>query len=237
MAVEQSVVEYKGFGKCARLANGTVELLATLDMGPRIIRFGFIGGKNEFCEALDKGSDTPNGFWPMIGGHRLWHSPEDMPLTYTIDDRPVDYQWLENGLKVTSQVDIHSGLQKELIITMDAQGTSVKVTHNLYNKNPWPVEYSAWALSVMATGGVSIIPQNTEDTDLLPNRYMTIWPYTKFSDPRLVLGDKYILFRQDPNATTKCKIGLANHCGWTAYINDKVMFIKKFKHIDGAVYP
>mgnify|MGYP000988283970 CR=1 FL=1 len=36
------MIDYKGW-KCIRLANKQVELIVTRDVGPRIIRFGFIG--------------------------------------------------------------------------------------------------------------------------------------------------------------------------------------------------
>ena len=48
MTIEK--VAYKGWKNCCRIANDDVELIATLDVGPRVIRFGFVGGRNEFKE-------------------------------------------------------------------------------------------------------------------------------------------------------------------------------------------
>ncbi len=42
--------EYRGWSNCHRVTNGRVELIATGDVGPRIIRFGFTGGANLFGE-------------------------------------------------------------------------------------------------------------------------------------------------------------------------------------------
>ncbi len=39
-------VEFKGWKNNLKLSNGTVELIATLDVGPRVIRYGFAGGEN-----------------------------------------------------------------------------------------------------------------------------------------------------------------------------------------------
>jgi len=35
-----SLIDYAPFGRCARIANGDAELYVTLDVGPRIIRYG-----------------------------------------------------------------------------------------------------------------------------------------------------------------------------------------------------
>jgi hypothetical protein len=43
-------VEYKGWKNNLKLSNGTVELIVTLDLGPRVIRYGNVGGANVFKE-------------------------------------------------------------------------------------------------------------------------------------------------------------------------------------------
>ena len=48
MSLEQTT--YGSWGNCLRLSNGKAELFITLDFGPRIIRFGWVGGQNLFCE-------------------------------------------------------------------------------------------------------------------------------------------------------------------------------------------
>jgi len=54
-------VEYKGWHNCYRVTNGEVELIVTGDVGPRVIRFGFVGGQNLFKELL------PIGILPSCG--------------------------------------------------------------------------------------------------------------------------------------------------------------------------
>ena len=44
--VKVEKIEYKGWHNCYRVSNGEVELVVTGDVGPRIIRFGFVGGQN-----------------------------------------------------------------------------------------------------------------------------------------------------------------------------------------------
>ncbi|MBQ1965952.1 MAG: hypothetical protein II348_04675, partial [Clostridia bacterium] len=42
----REIESYKDFGKVIAVDNGTVEAYVTVDVGPRIIRYGFIGGQN-----------------------------------------------------------------------------------------------------------------------------------------------------------------------------------------------
>jgi hypothetical protein len=79
----------------------------------------------------------------------------------------------------------------------------VTVTHILINRNLWVIELAAWALSVMAPGGVAILPQPPfipHGEKLLPARPLVQWHYTDMTDPRWKFGRKFILLRQDPNA-------------------------------------
>ena len=46
LAIETA--NFGGWPNCIRLSNGDIELVATTDVGPRIIRLGFVGGQNLF---------------------------------------------------------------------------------------------------------------------------------------------------------------------------------------------
>jgi hypothetical protein len=43
-------VEYKGWKNNLKLSNSEAELIITLDVGPRVIRYGYVGGANVFKE-------------------------------------------------------------------------------------------------------------------------------------------------------------------------------------------
>ena len=51
-AIDVKKVSYGGWPNCFRIRNALVDLVVTTDVGPRVIRFGFIGGPNEFTENL-----------------------------------------------------------------------------------------------------------------------------------------------------------------------------------------
>ena len=42
-------IEFEGLKNCYRIYNDTVDLIAPTEIGPSILRFGFVGEKNEFC--------------------------------------------------------------------------------------------------------------------------------------------------------------------------------------------
>lgn len=85
-------VNFKNFGKCIEISNGSIEALVTVDLGPRIIRFGFIGGENEFCDEVPVVIDVGDDKFYLRGGHRLWHSPENMPRSYMPDNKPLNWE-------------------------------------------------------------------------------------------------------------------------------------------------
>ncbi len=69
-------LSYGGWPNCYRLTDGEVELVVTTDVGPRVIRYGFVGGQNLFWENPDQLGKSDEAYWQMRGGHRLWAAPE-----------------------------------------------------------------------------------------------------------------------------------------------------------------
>ncbi len=56
-------VSYGGWPNCIKLSNGQTELIATTDVGPRIMRFGYAGGQNLLKEYKDQMSKTGGDTW------------------------------------------------------------------------------------------------------------------------------------------------------------------------------
>lgn len=229
-------INYKSFGKCLRIANDAVELLVTIDKGPRVIRYGFINRENHFCEDIPTSRKVMGDTWHLMGGHRLWHSPENNPRTYMPDNKPVKWHKREDSIVFEMETEPWTQIKKEMEIVLK-EGSKVEVMHRLTNKGAWPIELSAWAITVMAPGGVGIIPQGTRETGLLPNRVIALWPYSKMNDERVTWGNKYITIRQDKNKKEPFKLGISNEEGFAAYFNYNSMFIKSYKHILGENYP
>lgn len=231
-------VSYRGWPNCYRLANDEIELIVTGDVGPRIIRFGFIGDDNEFGEFAEQIGQTGGTEWRIYGGHRLWHAPEDKVRSYYPDNSLVQVAEENGTVRVIQPPETTTGIQKELAITLEA-ANRVKVRHSLRNVGLWPIELAPWALSVMAPGGVGIVPQpaRAHPDRLLPNRVLVLWPYTDMIDSRIHWGSKFILLRQDQNAQAPAKIGLSANDGWGAHLRQGHLFLKTFEYIEGANYP
>jgi len=76
-AVKIEKTEYRGWPNCYRVSNGDIELIVTGDVGPRIIRFGFVGGQNLFKEFSDQLGRSGEDKFQLRGGDRVWKAPED----------------------------------------------------------------------------------------------------------------------------------------------------------------
>jgi hypothetical protein len=223
---------------CQRLSNGTVEVVATTDVGPRVIAYRFAGRENVFRERPGTGPKTE---WRSYGGHRLWAAPEARPRTYHPDNDPVDVRVdPRRVVRLTAPVESTTGLQKTIELALDAEGTGVTVRHEITNRGAWPIEVAPWAVTVLEGGGTALVPQEAAQPQpdaLLPVRPMALWAYTDMSDARLRFGRRFVRLRSDPELRAPLKIGFGNTLGWAAYLRAGTMFVKRFAHEPAATYP
>ena len=232
------IVEYGGWKRNVRLANGKIELVATLEVGPRIIRLAPRGGKNLFMNYRDHLGGHGEKTWRNRGGHRLWVAPEDPVSTYFPDNRPVAVKKIRGGVRLVPKPERANGIQKEMDVLLDPKRPRVRVVHRLRNVGRKTRRLAPWALSVMAPGGVAIVslaPRGKHPIHLLPNQRLVLWPYTDLSDPRLEAGWASILLAQKPR-TKPIKLGLSNPTGWAAYAVHGCLFVKQFPFDPKAEY-
>jgi hypothetical protein len=232
------IVNYRGWPTCARLSDGPLELIVTGDVGPRIIRFGFTGGANSFAEFPADLGQTGGEGWRAYGGHRLWHAPEAMPRTYSPDNAPVAFEPHDGFLRVVQPVELATGIQKEMDISL--AGGRATVVHRLRNHTLWPVELAPWALTMMAPGGEAILPlppRGPHPENLTPVNTLALWAYTDLADPRWTWGTHAIRLKQDPASAAPQKIGMLAQDGWLAYWRAGELFIKTFDVQPAARYP
>ena len=239
MKLEKNI-NYMGWPNCIRLSNSEVEVVIASDIGLRILRFGFIGEQNIlYLSDEDKGKQG-GGSWRIFGGHRLWHAPEAMPRSYSPDNEPISFEFMEQTLKITQTREATTGIVKEMEIRLSPDCNHLKVLHRLINQNLWDIKLSPWAISALAAGGRALIPQEPYgegDNYLLPARSIALWSYTQMGDPRWTWGNKYIQTRQDPLVDSEQKIGLMNKQGWAAYCLEEDLLIKLFEFDQAAEYP
>jgi len=238
--VKVEKTEYKGWQNCYRVSNGEIELIVTGDVGPRVIRFGFVGGQNlfkEFAEQLGKSGEEK---FQLRGGDRVWKAPEDPLATWAPDNVPVEIRLTPAGLVAREPVEPLTNLQKEIEISMAASGTAVTVSHRITNHSLFTLELASWAMTMMAQGGIAVSgfpPRGQHPINLEATNPLVMWAYTNLADPRWKFTKKYLTLRQDPNNSDAQKLGLFNPDTWAAYLLNGEAFVKRVKADSSKSYP
>lgn len=235
-------IEHLGWPNCVRVSNGVVELIATTDVGPRIIHFAVTGGRNLFKAFDDQAGLTGGDEWRIYGGHRLWHAPERKPWTYAPDNNAIEWR-AEKAHRLILHQPAHrvTSISKTIDITLALSRPEATVTHRLTNEGRDPIELAPWALTALAPGGTAILPLPAYaphgDDHLLPVGSIVLWSYSNLRDPRVTIDSSALRIRQDSAIRGPFKIGMTSHLGWCAYVNGGVAFVKRFEAIEGAAYP
>jgi hypothetical protein len=229
-AVKIEKTSFKGWPNCYRITNGEVELIVTSDIGPRIMRYAFVGGQNLFKEFTADEGKSGETAWVARGGHRLWAGPEDSVRTYAPDNGPVHIEIKGDVLTATEPPEPLTGLEKQITMKLSPQGTSVEVLHRIRNTGTHSVDLAPWALTMMAQGGIGIHgfpPRGKHPQDLAPTNPLVMSAYTDLSDHRWKFTFKYLMLHQDPQNAAPQKLGSFNKNTWAAYSLGSDLFIKR----------
>ncbi len=228
--------DYQGLGRALEMRNERFRLVATLDLGPRLIRFALGDGPNIFEDRAPPSEALDGDTWRIYGGHRVWHSPEAFPRSYMPDNAPVaEVEKLADGLVLHQAEEPWTHIRKTLEVRLLED--RVRVVNSLANQGAWPVELAVWSLTVGSKGGREVIPVVQRNTGLLPNRSVVLWPGMPMTDRRVHWGERYLVVDCDPLAKGAFKLGVPNEHGWAAYFNHEQCFLLKFQHQRGASYP
>lgn len=234
--VKVELCNYNGWEDCVRITNDKIEVVAATKIGPRVLRFAFLGEDNVFYENASQKGTTGSGEWRIYGGHRLWHGPQLGFRPNVPDNEAISYTILEDGVILTGNQEPESGMRKQITVRLPSDQAEAEVLHSITNGSVWPVELTAWALSVMAPGGRAVWPNTKLDTGFLPNHVLVTWPYTNLEDSRFEIGKNYFSLKQDCSMKEWFKAGSSNVEGWAAYLLDNTAFVKKYEHRVGANY-
>ncbi len=228
-------IAFEHWQDCCLVSNGCMEMVVPRSFGPRVMRCGFTGGENLFKIFPDEGPGVR-----VRGGHRLWVAPERKEVTWVLDNDPVEFATLENGLHVTGALESSTGLQKEMTIHFGPCPNEVEIVHRIVNRNVWAIELAPWTLTQAAPGGIALSgfpPRGKHPEMLLPTHPLVMWAYTKLGDPRWTWGERFFALRQDPEAAEPQKIGLFHEHAWTAYLLGNEIFFKYSKADPTRSYP
>lgn len=241
------VAPYKGWARALHISNGEVELVITLEVGPRILRYAFVGGPNLLKEIPEQMGTSQEPAWAMRGGHRLWASPEDPAYTYFADNQAASHGADDGGAWVRSAVDPKTGLSYAMRISLNSSGSGVRLEHTITNAGSTTFKVAPWALTVFTTGGTAIVPlppfaphpgdDGHNAAAFAPQMSLVLWPYFRFNDKRFTFGENTIRIQQDAQATGPAKIGANLPITWAAYHLEGTLFCKRFTFDPQAQYP
>ncbi|XMB72860.1 hypothetical protein RJI07_02865 [Mycoplasmatota bacterium WC30] len=245
MSLKYEKIDYKKYGKCLRIDNGFLEVIATLELGPRIISLRRLAGENIFFEDLNDLNYVTSeqqdeiffkgATWHSYGGHRLWKSPEDY-ATYYPDNDPITYHLENNKITLIQKPQIGTNLQ--LIFSLDFEEENlIKVSSKIKNLSNTDKKIACWSLTMCKGPGLEIVPLPNDETGFNPQRYYSLWNFgAKNNDPRAYYGDKFFSLRMEPGNPLAYKVGMKLNKGNIIYLTKEDVFVKKFKRIKNAVY-
>lgn len=222
-------INYNNYGRCLKVTNSVVEVIVTLDYGPRIIKYGYSDGINHFAEGIDSKISTSHGEYFIIGGHRFCHLPENEDRTYIPDNYPVEYEKIENGIRFIQEIEKWTQVQKIIEITFEYASTKVSVSHRLVSLNAFDINVGVCGITAVERGGIEIIPLSKKSDGTAPNRAIVFWPYSNMKDSRVYYGDKYVAMKVCENVSSNFKIGMNSNLSYALYFNKNELFVKEFK--------
>lgn len=230
---------FSGWANCVQLSNDHVELIATTDVGPRILFFGRKGGDNQLAVIPETAGLTGGDQWRLYGGHRLWNAPEHFPNSYYPDNGPVQLVEEKDLIRLIQPEETTTHLRKEIEISLSASAPKVDILHRLVNGDDTPQLLSPWAITAFAPGGVGILPfsMDKDNPAPKPSLVFSAWDYTNLADPRLQWHSRCLLVRQDAGISRWLKVGLNSSLGVMAYLRGCDLFIKKYPVTSGGEYP
>jgi hypothetical protein len=105
-------IAYNGWKNNLRLRGPKTELVITLDVGPRIIRYALHDGPNVFVELKEQIGGANEKEWMIRGGHRFWTAPE-ADHSYDLDNKSVTWKKLgDDTVELTQAPSKEFGFQK-----------------------------------------------------------------------------------------------------------------------------
>ena len=213
-------------------------VIIPLKIGPHIIHYS-IPGKTNILEGNCSFQETlPDGrIYSHFGGHHIWHNPEEFPRSYIPDNEPPEsYELLKNGIRLKQKQEPWTQIQKAMEVTFEDDG-GIRIVNSLTNRNAWPIEMAVWSLTIGSRGGSLVLPIVQKDTGLKTNTGFRYWPYSRLDDPRVHMGQRFVILDNDPDDKTAFKLGYDNEWGWMAFFNHDQMMVMTTGRERNAVYP
>ena len=263
MAVKCSFVDsYSYYGKCIRLENDSLEILITVDVGPRIIYLGLKGGENLlFNAAEDERVDNSPLFqkvfgegtsYHFYGGVRMWLAPQKIIYTESPDNDPVSVEEIENGVRLTCPEAKVIGFRSQMTVVMDPEEAKITVSADFTNTGEETKKNAVWLITQCAPGGVGFVPfvkprPKRMRLDLSNIRLEDFQNPIKpggalimfvggFTDPRLKMDDRWITVSFSKEEPVPLKIGTRDTEGFALFAVNGCLLRWDFPYDEAADY-
>jgi len=228
------------FGRAARRlesAHCWVEVLA--GGGPRVVRFGLLGGQNLFAETPTASWDGGHGTYELLGGHRFWFAPESDDCSVpdatglTLSAIPAA---TTPAVRLVGAVEAPSGLRKTVEVRLDPDAAAMSLHHILTNEGSRTLQLAPWPVTQLRLGGVAVVPLPPADEvpDRRPNQLVVLWPYASGADDRLRIGDHRLTVTAWPDKPMK--VGCLSSTGTAGYLLDGLLVMLRFDPARASVH-
>lgn len=231
-----------GWQRALVLENECLEVIATLDVGPRILSFRKPGGENILGIVEEQLGDSGESDFRLRGGHRLWLAPEKA-ATYFPDNHGVQMSKLGDrhvALTAAPEPLVQKSVELELL------GSELNLTHHITALSDIETPIAAWALTIFRKGGTAVIPQpqtqehpghadEANEAAYLPDRQLSLWSYTDVRDERINWSNP-VSIEQRPD-TPPLKLGFLHHEGVVHYDFGADRFTKTVAVTEDGLYP
>ncbi len=234
--MEHSIQKYKQYGDCMFISNGTLEIVASLAFGPRVLRFGRKGRPNILYEhPLDAPYLCTEEGWRVYGGLRLAFAPES-EKTYWPDNAPVDYELLDDGVVLKQAEDGYLNVRKRIKLQFTERPDTLAVGFEIENIGDAPLFGAPWAITAVRPDGVLRTPFRAESGGAAPKHFLSLWGDTSLADERLSFSEKEMMIRPAPT-DQYFKLGFTCAEGVIQYDISGQSYRKRFEYDANARYP
>lgn len=221
-------INYKDYGKCLKVTNDIVEVIISIQYGPRIVKYGYVNDINHFAEGIEDKISTENGDYYIIGGHKFLYLTDNEKNIYIPDNKKVEYESIDGGIKLIQEIEEHTYFQKNIEITFEGD-SKLKILHKIVSFNPFDINISIASITTMNSNGIELIPLEMKMQGMFPNKSLVFWPYSNLKDQRVYFGDKYIAMKVNENIYDNFRIGFNMNFTRALYYSQNQLFIKEVK--------
>lgn len=212
------LIPYAGWNNCIHLTNSICEAVITTEVGPRIVRYGKVGGPNLlYLDEFAAGQTEETKTWRAYAGRSfdavvdgdIFLPPENTPVSYTLGTDRIDFD----------SVDF-DGLSKTISIRMCRRG-GLEIKQTFTNTSNTSKQVYAIGSTLLPSGGIAAMP-------------LTHKPVTGFNRPELRQGQTLSLI--EPNQVNPAEFEIAGHADelWCGYFHQGQLFIMTSPPTEGT---